>query len=130
MTEADIAYKIDDSGSSLGRRYARTDELGAAFAWYAMRCHPARARTLARHHPWRDAELGPVTQRDVAPLPCSTIDFETLQSDTVTIREKDSMEQIRLPLADAASVIKQLVRGRMAWADATAKYPKFVAQEA
>lgn len=34
MTEADVSYKVDDSGSSLGRRYARTDELGAAFAWY------------------------------------------------------------------------------------------------
>lgn len=40
------------------------------------------------------------------------------------------MEQIRLPLSEAAALIKLMVKGRMQWADAAAKYPKFVAQEA
>ena len=30
---------------------------------------------------------------------CVTIDFDTLENNTVTIRERDSMEQIRLPIS-------------------------------
>ena len=31
---------------------------------------------------------------------CVTIDFQTVEDGTVTIRERDTMEQIRLPIAD------------------------------
>ena len=31
---------------------------------------------------------------------CVTIDFETLENDTVTIRDRDTMEQIRLPISE------------------------------
>jgi glycyl-tRNA synthetase len=31
---------------------------------------------------------------------CITIDFDTLENDTVTIRERDSMQQIRLPISE------------------------------
>eukprot|EP00124_Ichthyophonus_hoferi_P000776 Ihof_evm3s32 gene=Ihof_evmTU3s32 len=59
MTEHDVTYKIDDSSAALGRRYARTDELGTAYA--------------------------------------CTVDFETVKNNTITIRDKDSMDQIRVP---------------------------------
>ena len=36
---------------------------------------------------------------------CVTIDFQTLEDETVTIRERDSMEQIRLPIAELASYL-------------------------
>lgn len=52
-----ISHKIDDSGGSIGRRYARTDEIGIPFG--------------------------------------VTIDFDTVQSSTATLRERDSMRQIR-----------------------------------
>ena len=38
---------------------------------------------------------------------CITIDFETLENDTVTIRERDSMEQIRVPIADVARIVSE-----------------------
>jgi glycyl-tRNA synthetase len=52
-----ISVRVDDSGTSIGRRYARNDELGTPFA--------------------------------------VTIDFQTLQDQTVTLRERDSTRQIR-----------------------------------
>lgn len=36
--------------------------------------------------------------RVLPPHVCSTIDFETPKNNTVTLREKDTMEQIRLPV--------------------------------
>ena len=40
---------------------------------------------------------------------CITVDFETLEGDTVdtvTVRDRDSMEQIRLPIAELRSYIE------------------------
>ena len=52
-----ISTKVDDSGSSIGKRYARNDELGTSFA--------------------------------------VTVDFQTVQDGTVTLRERDTTKQIR-----------------------------------
>ena len=60
LTRNGITSKVDDSGQSIGRRYARTDECGIPFAL--------------------------------------TIDFDTLKDQTVTLRDLDSMKQIRLPV--------------------------------
>ena len=52
-----VSHRVDDSSGSIGRRYARTDEIGIPFG--------------------------------------ITIDFDTLISNTVTLRERNSMQQIR-----------------------------------
>jgi hypothetical protein len=52
-----ITNKVDESAVSIGRRYARNDELGTPFA--------------------------------------VTIDFQTAQDQTITLRERDSCKQIR-----------------------------------
>lgn len=36
---------------------------------------------------------------------CITIDYDTLEDDTVTIRERDTMEQIRVPVAEVKEVL-------------------------
>jgi glycyl-tRNA synthetase len=38
---------------------------------------------------------------------CVTIDFDTLQDNMVTIRERDSMEQIRVPIEDVARIVSE-----------------------
>ncbi len=38
---------------------------------------------------------------------CITIDFDTLEDDTVTIRDRDTMEQIRLPISEVENYIKE-----------------------
>ena len=65
-----ISHKIDDSGGSIGRRYARTDEIGIPFG--------------------------------------VTIDFDTVHSDTVTLRERNSMKQIRASVSRGTTLILQL----------------------
>lgn len=63
MTRAGLSSKVDDSGQTVGKRYARTDECGIPYAF--------------------------------------TIDHETLENDTVTMREMDTMKQIRINLHEA-----------------------------
>ena len=58
LRSADIMTWYDESGS-IGRRYARMDEIGTPF--------------------------------------CLTVDYQTKDDDTVTIRYRDTTEQIRIP---------------------------------
>lgn len=57
-----ITCKVDDTGQSIGKRYARTDEIGIPFG--------------------------------------ITIDFQTLDEKTVTLRELFTMKQLRVPNVD------------------------------
>jgi glycyl-tRNA synthetase len=87
-----ISHKIDDSGGSIGRRYARTDEIGIPFG--------------------------------------VTVDFDTVQSNSATLRERNSMRQIRAKLEELPSLVESLVRGDMTWSQVEQKWPAFTAQEA
>ncbi|HET7342503.1 MAG TPA: glycine--tRNA ligase [Methylomirabilota bacterium] len=69
-------------------------------------------------------------QDEVGTPYCVTVDVKTLGDrdkgeagdDKVTIRERDSMEQIRVPLAEIESVFARLL-GDGAWSDVAAAYP-------
>jgi glycyl-tRNA synthetase len=41
---------------------------------------------------------------------CVTVDYETKENDTVTLRHRDTMEQVRVKTADLVSVIKKGIR--------------------
>ncbi|MCD6370384.1 MAG: glycine--tRNA ligase [Thermoplasmata archaeon] len=64
----------DDSGS-IGRRYARADEIGVPF--------------------------------------CITVDHTTLEDSTVTIRERDSMEQTRVKIEELGDKLINLIEGNL-----------------
>jgi len=85
LTGAGIFNKVDSTGVTIGKRYARTDEIGVPFA--------------------------------------ITIDHRTLDDETVTVRERDSCDQIRVPTAEVVDLIAKLVGGAE-WAATTAGYPK------
>lgn len=51
-----------------------------------------------------------------------TVDFDTLADGTVTLRERDSTVQIRLPKSDVTRVVFDFVHSRLTWAEATEKY--------
>ncbi|MBO5526072.1 MAG: glycine--tRNA ligase [Clostridia bacterium] len=40
---------------------------------------------------------------------CLTVDFDTLEDGTVTLRERDSMEQVRLPISEVAAYVKERI---------------------
>jgi glycyl-tRNA synthetase len=52
-----------------------------------------------------------------------TVDFDTLRDDSVTIRERDSMIQVRLPKKEVPHVIYDIVHSRMTWEQVMKKYP-------
>ena len=86
-----ISNTLDTTGVSIGKKYARTDELGVPFA--------------------------------------VTVDGQTLEDKSVTMRERDSTKQIRVPSKDVVGILQKLcaLRSTFTWKDALAKYP---AQEA
>lgn len=53
-----LAHRVDDSNASIGRRYARTDEIGIPFG--------------------------------------VTVDFDTVKTSSVTLRERNSTRQVRI----------------------------------
>ena len=58
------------------------------------------------------------------------IDFDSLkQPETATLRERDSMTQVRIPVEEIATVIRALSSDKMSWKEVTEKYPKFEQQE-
>jgi glycyl-tRNA synthetase len=112
LTNAGISHKIDDSSGSIGRRYARTDEIAIPYA--------------------------------------ITIDFDSLKEPhTVTLRERDSMKQIRanvhnfmytqflmqiinsfifIKIADVVTAVGELVDSRTSWNDILNNFPLFEQQ--
>lgn len=51
-----------------------------------------------------------------------TVDYQTLLDKTVTIRDRDSMAQIRLPILEVLPLIKQLVEETTTWDVVMTKY--------
>ncbi|HOF88573.1 MAG TPA: glycine--tRNA ligase [Armatimonadota bacterium] len=45
---------------------------------------------------------------------CITVDFQTLSDDTVTIRDRDSMRQIRLPISEVYDYLRRGIAGQLA----------------
>ncbi|XP_034998433.1 glycine--tRNA ligase [Hippoglossus stenolepis] len=93
MTKNSVSHKVDDSSGSIGRRYARTDEIGVAFG--------------------------------------ITIDFDTVNKTphTATLRDRDSMRQIRAEVSDLPVIVRDLANGALTWAEVESKYPIFEGQE-
>ncbi|XP_064084920.1 glycine--tRNA ligase-like isoform X2 [Macrobrachium nipponense] len=93
LTDLNLPLRVDDSTGSIGRRYARTDEIGIPFG--------------------------------------ITVDFDTVNNlaHTVTLRERNSTEQVRMPIDEVPLIIRHLADGKLQWKEVTEKWPKFVAQE-
>ncbi|XP_068438234.1 glycine--tRNA ligase-like [Clinocottus analis] len=93
MTKNGVSHKVDDSAGSIGRRYARTDEIGVAFG--------------------------------------ITIDFDTVNKTphTATLRDRDSMRQIRAEVSELPGIIRDLANATLTWAEVEIKYPIFEGQE-
>lgn len=85
LTAAGISHIIDMTGNTIGKRYARTDEIGVPLA--------------------------------------ITVDNTT----SVTVRDRDSKDQIRVEVDEVASVVKEVTDGQSTWADIMWRYPAHTA---
>ncbi|MCE2821708.1 MAG: glycine--tRNA ligase, partial [Saprospiraceae bacterium] len=62
------------------------------------------------HYDEKDAVGRRYRRQDAIGTPyCVTIDFETLENNTVTVRERDSMTQVRVPISEVASIVGERV---------------------
>jgi glycyl-tRNA synthetase len=52
-----------------------------------------------------------------------TVDFETLKDGTVTLRERDSMKQIRLQKGEVAQLLFNVVHKKITWEQIMQRYP-------
>ena len=80
-----IMCKSDCGSGAIGKRYARTDEMGIPFA--------------------------------------VTVDFQTLEDNTVTLRDILSMNQLRVPLADLKGIVQRALEDQDLWKSLEQKYP-------
>lgn len=85
LCEQGLSFTSDESNATIGRRYARNDELGVPFA--------------------------------------VTFDFETMEDSSVTLRERDTMWQIRLPLSLLGELLRCLCKGSESWQSAFQRFP-------
>jgi len=69
-----LGYYVDyDDSGSIGRRYARVDEVGVPLA--------------------------------------ITIDYQTLEDDTVTLRDRDTWKQVRVPIKAVPEALERFLKG-------------------
>jgi glycyl-tRNA synthetase len=74
-----LMAEYDDSGS-IGRRYARADEVGTPY--------------------------------------CTTIDHQTLEDGTVTIRDRDTTAQVRVKVEELPQLLCSLLKGEISFEEA------------
>ncbi|KAK3322506.1 hypothetical protein B0H66DRAFT_554559 [Apodospora peruviana] len=91
LRAAGVSCRVDNSSASIGKRYARNDELGTALA--------------------------------------VTVDFQTLQDNTITLRDRDSTRQVRADEDKVVAAIQAVVNGAQTWEDVEKSLPVFTQQE-
>ena len=84
LQAVDISNRVDSSAGTIGRRYARSDELGIPFA--------------------------------------VTVDFDTLLDNSVTVRDRDSMTQVRVAIPNLVVLMQQLVGEKITWSTVLSRY--------
>ncbi len=83
-------------------------------------------KTLKPHFYCQYDERGSIGKRyrrsdETGVLYAVTVDFDTLQDDAVTIRDRDSMEQVRTTIEKLPRVLTDLIQGRMEFKQAGSK---------
>ncbi|RPA83548.1 glycyl-tRNA synthetase [Ascobolus immersus RN42] len=91
MRQAGISNRVDASSATIGKRYARNDELGTPFG--------------------------------------VTVDFQSVKDNTVTLRDRDTMKQVRGTIDEVVGAIKNVVDGVETWDDIKGRLKVFEGQE-
>ena len=182
LTAAGLSNIVDTTGTTIGKRYSRTDEIGVPFAITVRRGEgkgegaaaggsgnpvPTRLGALcsqgregaSAEKVWLPPSPLPLLASYKLPPPPSTcpqiqtpspsarpsspssspsplncpplpppltrtqVDYQVQTDSTVTLRERDSMAQVRVPVAEIALVVRSLVDGAVSWEEVAAKYP-------
>ena len=57
-----------------------------------------------------------------------TVDFDSLKDDTITLRDRDTMNQVRASSEEVVGAVVSLVNGTESWVDVTKRLPEFTGQ--
>jgi len=91
LQNAGVVCKVDSSSGTVGRRYARADELGIPFGL--------------------------------------TVDFQSLVDKAVTVRERNTMTQLRVPISALVGLLRDLCEELVTWEVVMTRYPVFYSGE-
>lgn len=58
-----------------------------------------------------------------------TIDYESLEDNSFTLRDRDSTKQVRASLDDILDAVTKMAKGKLTWADVQKKLPAFESKE-
>lgn len=58
-----------------------------------------------------------------------TVDYESLEDGSFTLRDRDSTKQVRAKLDDILEAIGKMVKGKETWADVQKRLPAFESKE-
>ena len=131
-TDYDLSRHQEYSGKSLTEAYDE-ETLEGGDVRVVMHFHPAIAAykaavlplqknlapkakevltQLKKHFPVAYDEAGSIGKRyrrqdEIGTPYCITIDFDTLENDTVTVRDRDSMEQVRLNINELVGFLRE-----------------------
>ncbi|KAJ7769188.1 hypothetical protein DFH07DRAFT_866782 [Mycena maculata] len=87
LRKAGVHARVDDSNTSIGKRYSRNDELGTPYG--------------------------------------VTLDFASVQNRTMTLRERDTMDQRIGSIDDVIAIVTELVLGGIDWTEACRRLPAY-----
>lgn len=108
MRRLGIASRVDDSSASIGKKYARNDELGTPFGCTVdFACELNALDLLSRERYGEGA------------------DDSALSKGTMTLRERDSTSQLIGPIDTVVSVVDELVKGTLDWEGASSKLDSY-----
>lgn len=58
-----------------------------------------------------------------------TVDYESLDDNTFTLRDRDSTKQVRASEAEIIRAVSRMCKGKETWADVAARLPAFEGQD-
>ena len=58
-----------------------------------------------------------------------TIDYESLEDNSFTLRDRDSTKQVRASLDEILEAVTKMVKGKETWADVQKRLPAFESKE-
>lgn len=107
LRRAGVASRVDASGASIGKRYARNDELGTPYGCTIdFACAYFSASPTLSHKP-------------------NPLILPAVANGTLTLRERDTTDQLIGKIDDVIAVTVALSNSQMKWSEACQKLEKY-----
>ncbi|TBU45619.1 glycyl-tRNA synthetase [Dichomitus squalens] len=113
LRKAGVFSRVDDSNTSIGKRYARNDELGTPYGLTLDFACTSLSYSRLRH----------LLAAESSCLRCSHV--PAVQNRTMTLRERDTTGQLIGSIDEVIDTVIELVNGSIDWAEACRRLPAY-----